>query len=145
MKVNRLLTDAEAREVIKEVSARDGKHREIPLRREGGELTQEKLDAMVNPTVLGEVKKYNHNHGPDGRFTSGPSRGTRGHVTAKNVDKYVSQEDHRKYGVSKALIMKDTKCSEKEAEEYQQRYKCGQSHLTTSDECREASMVQMVG
>lgn len=51
MKVNRLLTDAEAKHIINDFSRREGKTYDIPVRREGGELTQEKLDALMNPKV----------------------------------------------------------------------------------------------
>ena len=110
MKVGRILTDAEANKLIRDSGAE-------PMKRKGGELTQEKLDEL-----MGEVKKYNHNHDPKtGRFTSGSSNsnGRRGHVTYQNVDDYVTAEEKQKYGVSKALIMKDTGCSEKEAGDYQ--------------------------
>ena len=112
MKVERILTDAEASKIIREAG-------ETPMKRKGGELTQEKLDEL-----MGEVKKYNHNHDPaTGRFTSGSSiqRGERGHVSWTNMGEaadVVGIENIQKYGLSKALIMHDIGCSEKKAEEY---------------------------
>ena len=84
----------------------------------------EKDDKDDYPTDYSYMfQKYNHNHDPStGRFTSGSSssgRGSRGHVTYQNVDDYVTKEEKQKYGVSKALIMKDTGCDEKQAEDYQ--------------------------
>lgn len=47
MKVERILTDAEANKIIRAAGHE-------PMKRQGGELTQEKLDALMNPVKKGE-------------------------------------------------------------------------------------------
>ena len=67
MKVNRLLTDAETNQILRDRGI-------TPMKRKGGELDPKALglDESLFTVKKSRVEKYNHNHDPEtGRFTSG--------------------------------------------------------------------------